>query len=363
MRLQGAGCLRPRGCLRSLAWECFQRADAGSRRPMPAAGLAAAPPRRRTPVRATEDLTPARGPGQDSPGLLRREALASLAGQEAHLAPTGRRASRGRLMAALATAGRKPAPRQPGPAAHGTAPRRRVTSSRVTRGIPRRRTARSPAARRQDSSTASTRSSGPRGRAARVPACRLPGFLAARARGTGLVLTAAVSRDPALASPSAQGRSQGQALPGRGPRRAERPGTRRLASSPARWGKDLGPGGNDPGRTIPARCRQGRSLRGRRRSRPGRCHPAMPPRACRSQTRQARASSPRLASSPGARSSPLAGQAPGGPARRGRVEGRSRQGQPASQAAGAAGRRLPTARQGTRGQGLLIWPTTILTGC
>jgi hypothetical protein len=203
--------------------------------------------RRRTAVRAAASLVPA---GRLDPGSSGRLSLTQapsrtgvplpLGDREAeHPARTGHRVS-----LALATTGRKLAD-PPGP---GTAP-----PSRVTRSTPHRRTARSLAARRQGSSTVSTRSSSTRSsstRERRVPATLVldQGSLEIRDRRTvtGLSETVSTAKDTAasalgLAPPLApvQAARQARASLGRERRPGDRPATRRRpASSPAQRDAD-----------------------------------------------------------------------------------------------------------------------------
>ena len=401
MRLHGAGCLRSRGCLRSLPWERFQGGGAGNRTPRPARGQMAAPGRGRAVARAAADPVPAGGPdlGSRVP-RSRRVALPSLLGQvAARLALTARRGSLVRATPDLATADRTRACPRAALAGRGTARRTRETNTRATStraasSTRRRSTAPTLAARRRDSSTATTRSASTRSssrRARRVKA-RAQGFTDTRDPGPFPGLTAAVSPARALAvfldrgtaPASSRVSRRALALPGPGRLPPDRPATRRPASFRARPGKGRDfpevltrAGRRRPARTAPlSKCR------------PARRHPATTRRARPTPARRPLASSPlpvrmllpartlRPASSPllpsslrvsrslgrgQARSSP-----PAGPGRE--CPGRERRGpvghfrrDRAGRGQAATGR--PAVRRGTRGQGRDARSMTIPTGC
>jgi hypothetical protein len=396
MRLHGAGCLRSRGCLRSLPWERFQGGGAGNRTPRPARGQMAPPGRGRAVARAAADPVPAGGPdlGSRVP-RSRRVALPSLLGQEAaRPALTARRSSLVRATPDLATADRTRACPRAAPAAPGTARRTRETSTRAASSTRRRSTALTLAARRRDSSTATTRSASTRSssrRARRVQA-RAQGFTETRDPGPFPGLTAAVSPGRALAVFLDRGTAPASfrasrrplALPGPGRLPPDRPATRRPASFPARRGKGRGfpevltrAGRRRPARTAPvSNCRPAR----RHPATTRRARPTLARRPLASTLRPARtlrpactprpASSPRRASSLRGSRSLGRGQArsspPAGPGRA--CPGRERRGPVGRFPRGRAGRGQaatgpPAVRRGTRGQGRDASSMTIPTGC
>jgi hypothetical protein len=345
-RLPRAGCRRPRGCLRSLAWERFQGGGADSRSPMPAPGQATALPRGKTAVRAAT-LVPAGRPDPSSRERLPRQGGPLFPGGlgAARPAHTGRRASQALVTAGRAMAGRKPACPGADPPDRGTA---------TTRSTRRRRKARSPAARRRGSSTVSTRwastpSSSTRGRRVLAPRVSVPGSPAIR--GTFPALTVSRARGPAVSLPlvpvpplpTAQATRRSRALPGRPPA-AGRTATRHPASSPAR---------RDRGQALPGARRPARSLRASSRCRQGRRPPATTRRARPRPGRRSRASSSRPASSPRGRRSmeprPRLRSLPAGPVPE-RLA-REHQDQAASRDPGQAGPCPLTARRATHGQG------------
>lgn len=308
---------------------------------MPTPGQAEVLARWAATARAAADLVKAGGLDLGSVGRLPLRQAPSLRGVRLSLRDQGaerlaRTGHRGSL--APATAGRRLACPLADPQGRGTAPR-----SLVTLATRHRRRARSLAARRPDSSTASTRSSGTREPRPPVSPVLDQGSLEVRGRGTVPGSSVTVSRAkaaPAALAPApplapVQAARQARASPGRGRRPGDRLATRRRpASSPARWDTDqvLLAAPTRRARTRPGPCRQASSPRASRQVRPGKRRPSQ--RAGRSPERR-----------------PPVSSRPAGQVRKHLARGRRDQ---------AGGRPRPWDRPG---QGRVARPTTIPTGC